>query len=70
MSRLQIAALEKEVRERSQKDTQKEQQEAERPIINPLMITNGPYNPAPQAIPNGTGMQFTGVPPVRFALAL
>lgn len=31
----QLATLEKEVRERSQKDTQKEQQESEQPIINP-----------------------------------
>ena len=41
----QLAALEKEVKERSQKETQKEQQEADQPIINPgfnrLMLTNG-----------------------------
>jgi clathrin heavy chain len=43
---LQIAALEKEVRERAKKDTAKEQTEAEAPILNPmlngrLMLTNG-----------------------------
>jgi hypothetical protein len=39
----QLAQLEKEVQERSKKDVQKEQAEAEAPIINPgLMITNGP----------------------------
>ena len=40
----QLAALEKEVRERAKKDTAKEAQEAEQPIINPLarlMITQG-----------------------------
>lgn len=36
----QLAALEKEVKERSQKDSQKEQQEADAPIINPGMIGN------------------------------
>lgn len=44
---LKLAALEKEVRERSQKDSQKEQQEADQPIINPggfggrLLLTQG-----------------------------
>lgn len=45
---LQISALEKEVRERAHKDSQREQQEADAPIINPggllgnrLMITQG-----------------------------
>lgn len=45
---LQIAQLEKDVKERSKKDDQKEQAEAEAPIINPgglmgnrLMLTNG-----------------------------
>jgi clathrin heavy chain len=39
----QLAQLEKEVKERSKKDVQKEQAEAEAHIINPgLMITNGP----------------------------
>lgn len=44
---MQLAALEKEVKERSKKDTQKEQQEAEAPIINPggfgdrLLLTQG-----------------------------
>lgn len=41
----QVAALEKEVRERSKKETAKEEQEAEQPIINPglnrLLITQG-----------------------------
>ncbi len=42
-----LAALEKEVRERSKKEQQKEQQEADAPIINPggfgnrLMLTQG-----------------------------
>ncbi|KAI0343145.1 clathrin heavy chain 1 [Trametopsis cervina] len=64
-----LAMLEKEVKERSQKETQKEQQEAEVPIINPgfgnrLMITQG--NGFPQQGPplmNGTGMPPMGVPP-------
>lgn len=44
---MQLAQLEKEVKERSKKDVQKEQQEAEAPIINPggfgnpLLLTNG-----------------------------
>jgi hypothetical protein len=38
-----LAQLEKEVKERSKKDVQKEEAEAESRIINPgLMITNGP----------------------------
>ena len=46
MTTYQIAALEKEVKERSKKDTEKEQQEAEAPIIQPglggrLMLTQG-----------------------------
>ena len=43
-TRKQLAALEKEVKERSQKESVREQQEAEVPIINAathLMITNG-----------------------------
>jgi clathrin heavy chain len=42
--REKLAALEKEVKERTKKESAKEQQEAEAPIINPanrLMITNG-----------------------------
>lgn len=42
-----VSALEKEVKERSKKDTQKEQLEADAPIINPgsrLLLTNG-YEP-------------------------
>ena len=44
---LQLVALEKEVKERSKKDIQKEQQESEAPIINPggfgdrLLLTQG-----------------------------
>lgn len=44
---LQLTALEKEVKEHSKKDSQKEQQEAEAPIINPggfgdrLLLTQG-----------------------------
>jgi clathrin heavy chain len=44
---MQLVALEKEVKERSKKDSQKEQQEAEAPIINPggfgdrLLLTQG-----------------------------
>lgn len=34
----QLAQLEKEVKERAKKDTQKEQAEAEAPIINPAGI--------------------------------
>jgi clathrin heavy chain len=41
----QIASLEKEVRERAKKETQKEATEAEAPMMNPgfnrLMLTNG-----------------------------
>ncbi|EIW79173.1 clathrin heavy chain 1 [Coniophora puteana RWD-64-598 SS2] len=57
-----MAALEKEVRERSKKEAQKEEQEAEAPIINPanrLMITQGSMNGYPTqgpAMTNGTGM--------------
>jgi len=43
-TRKQLAALEKEVKERFKKESAREQQEAEAPIINPathLMITNG-----------------------------
>jgi len=44
---LQLFALEKEVKERAKKDTQKEQQDSEAPIINPggfgnrLLLTQG-----------------------------
>jgi len=66
-----LAALEKEVRERSKKEKQKEEQEADAPIINPggfgsrLMLTqgNGIAGQAPPPPMNGaTGMAF-GVPP-------
>ncbi|KAI8996350.1 clathrin heavy chain [Trametes punicea] len=64
-----IAALEKEVKERSKKDAEKEQQEAEAPILQPglggrLMITQGNGFPAqappPPMMPNGAGF---GIPP-------
>ncbi|KAI0641858.1 clathrin heavy chain [Trametes meyenii] len=63
-----LATLEKEVKERSKKDTEKEQQEAEAPIIQPglggrLMLTQGNGFPAqapPPMMPNGTGF---GIPP-------
>ncbi|OJT09644.1 Clathrin heavy chain [Trametes pubescens] len=62
-----LAQLEKEVKERSKKDTEKEQQEAEAPIIQPglggrLMLTQGNGFPsqAPPMMPNGTGF---GIPP-------
>ncbi|KAF8518034.1 hypothetical protein BU17DRAFT_76299 [Hysterangium stoloniferum] len=62
-----LAALEKEVRERSKKDTQKEQQEAEQPIINPgfggrLLITqsNGFAGSAPPGFQNGVPAHMTG----------
>ena len=67
---VQIAQLEKEVKERAQKDTAKEQQESEVPIINPggfggrLLLTQGNgfpgQAPAPM-MPAATGM---GMPPV------
>ncbi|KAG6381525.1 hypothetical protein JVT61DRAFT_112 [Boletus reticuloceps] len=57
--RERLIALEKEVRERTKKDTAKEEQEADQPIINPLnrlLITQGNGYPS-QAPPmmNGTG---------------
>ncbi|EJF64173.1 clathrin heavy chain 1 [Dichomitus squalens LYAD-421 SS1] len=64
-----LAALEKEVKERSKKESQKEQEEAERPLIEPgfggrLMLTQGngyPVQaPPPGMLPNGTGF---GIPP-------
>ncbi|THH15617.1 hypothetical protein EW146_g4889 [Bondarzewia mesenterica] len=56
-----LAALEKEVKDRSKKDSQKEQQEAEAPIINPanrLLLTqgNGFVGQAPPPMMNGAGM--------------
>ncbi|KIK31690.1 hypothetical protein CY34DRAFT_764410, partial [Suillus luteus UH-Slu-Lm8-n1] len=56
--REKLAALEKEVKERTKKESAKEQQEAEAPIINPanrLMITNG-YVSQPPPMANGNGM--------------
>ncbi|KAJ7453943.1 hypothetical protein B0H11DRAFT_264777 [Mycena galericulata] len=58
-----LAELEKEVKERSKKDVQKEEAEAEARIINPgLMITNGPTGFVGQAPPHMNGMmpQMTG----------
>ncbi|KAI0716028.1 clathrin heavy chain 1 [Cerioporus squamosus] len=64
-----IAALEKEVKERAKKDTEKEQKEAEVPLIEPgfggrLMLTQGNgfpgQAPPPPMMPNGTGF---GIPP-------
>ncbi|KAJ6625007.1 clathrin heavy chain 1 [Mycena sp. CBHHK59/15] len=58
-----LAQLEKEVKERSKKEVQKEQAEADAPIINPgLMITNGPTGFVGQAPPPMNGMmpQMTG----------
>ncbi|KAH9888911.1 clathrin heavy chain [Cubamyces lactineus] len=60
--------VEKEVKERSKKDSEKEQQEAEAPIIQPglggrLMLTQGNGFPAqapPPMMPNSTGF---GIPP-------
>ena len=75
--RFQIAQLEKEVKERSKKEVQKEQQEADMPIINPgfggpLLLTQGQVGSVgngfpPQGPPmmaNGTGMMpmMTGFP--------
>ncbi|KAJ7074901.1 hypothetical protein B0H15DRAFT_868488 [Mycena belliarum] len=52
-----LALLEKEVKERSKKEVQKEQAEADAPIINPgLMITNGPTGFAGQVPPHMNGM--------------
>lgn len=63
-----LAVLEKEVHERSRKDTQKEQQEADQPIINPggfgnrLLLTqgNGFAGPAPPAFQTGMPTHVTG----------
>lgn len=64
-----IARLEKEVKERSKKDTQKEQQDAEMPIIGPgfggrLLLTQGNGFPSqgPPMMPNGTGMHMGMAP--------
>ncbi|KIJ55342.1 hypothetical protein M422DRAFT_219983 [Sphaerobolus stellatus SS14] len=61
-----IATLEKEVKERAKKDSQKEQLEAEQPIINPggfghLLITqNGFTGNAQPGFPNGAAPHMTG----------
>ncbi|KAI5123544.1 hypothetical protein M0805_006703 [Coniferiporia weirii] len=67
-----VAALEKQVRELSVKDSRKEQADADAPIINPggfgnrLLLTQG-NGYAPQAPPpmmmNGTGMPTGMIPP-------
>ncbi|RPD64311.1 clathrin heavy chain 1 [Lentinus tigrinus ALCF2SS1-7] len=66
-----VATLEKEVKERAKKDTEKEQKEAEVPLIEPgfggrLMLTQGNgfpgQAPPPTMMPNGTGFGM-GVPP-------
>jgi len=69
-----VAALEKQVKELAVKDSKKEQQEADAPIINPggfgnrLMITQGngfaPQGPPPPMMMNGTGIpsHMTGFP--------
>jgi len=52
--RERLATLEKEVKERAKKDSAKEAQEAEQPIINPgRLITNGYSSQAPSMM-NGT----------------
>jgi len=56
-----LTQLEKEVRERSVKDAQKEKIESEAPIINPanvLMLTNGPVGQPPMM--NGLHPAMTG----------
>lgn len=79
---LQLASLQKEITERSKKDQQKEQQEADQPIINPgfgsrLMITqNGwvawqvllvPYSNRAFRFTGGPAPPFqNGVPSVSF----
>jgi clathrin heavy chain len=63
-----VAALEKEVKERAKKDVQKEQSEADAPIINPggfgnrLLLTQGNGFVGQAPMMNGTGMmpQMTG----------
>jgi len=60
-----LAQLEKEVKERSKKDAQKEQAEADAPIINPggfgnrLMLEGGGFMGAPPP-PNGMAYSMTG----------
>ncbi|KAF8920783.1 clathrin heavy chain 1 [Mucidula mucida] len=56
-----LKQLEKEVKERSRKDIQKEQAEAEAPMINPgtLLLTNG-FAGAPPPVMNGLHPAMTG----------
>jgi len=60
-----LAALEKEVKEHSKKEAQKEQKEAEAPIINPggfgrgLLLTNGIVGQVPSPM-NGMMPAMTG----------
>jgi clathrin heavy chain len=68
-----MAALEKEVRERSKKEKQKEEQEADAPMINPggfgdrLMLTQGNgyklYDPGFSLITNSFSGSFAGQAP-------
>lgn len=61
-----LAVLEKEVKERAKKDSQKEQLEAEQPIINPggfgnrLLITQNGFTGAPPVFQNGVPSHMTG----------
>jgi len=56
---MQLAQLEKIVKEQSKKEAQKEQKEAEAPIINPggfgrgLLLTNGIVGQAPPPMNGG-----------------
>jgi clathrin heavy chain len=67
-----LAQLEKEVRERSKKDAQKEQTESEAPIINPggfgstLLLTNGFVGQAPTV----NGIPYVSIPPVVLVLTM
>jgi clathrin heavy chain len=64
------------MKERSKKEVQKEQQEADMPIMNPgfngpLLLTQGngyPSQVPPMMMPNGTGMPMAGMVPVGFLL--
>lgn len=58
---IQLAHLEKEVKERAKRDATKDQAEAEQPIINPggfgtLLLTQGAVGTAPAPYTNGTGV--------------
>ncbi|KIY69192.1 clathrin heavy chain 1, partial [Cylindrobasidium torrendii FP15055 ss-10] len=66
-----LAHLEKEVKERTKKDVQKEQAESEAPMINPgmLLLTNGYGGQAPPAPMNGIPPSMTGMPPMMGGMA-